>query len=152
MQRDDLFALPGAEWLLALLHARGYRQAVFTNKDEGPARAVLNHLGLSRWLHAIVGTGRLPYRKPQPRFTAHALQQAGGTPENTIVIGDSPFDFAAAEAASLPCHLVATGSHSPGQLHRETRAAGIYRDLFELGETLFNLCRFPRTRGAAGRH
>jgi len=135
---EDLVAIPGAEWLLRGLHARGYRQAVFTNKDEAPSRAVLEHLGLSRWLHAVIGTGVVPYRKPQPEFTAHALRQSGGTAADTIVVGDSPYDHAAADAGGLRCYLVATGTHSRNEL-LQTGAAGVYADLYELGEDLFQL-------------
>jgi phosphoglycolate phosphatase len=136
---EDLAAIPGAEWLLRSLHARGCRQAVFTNKDEVPARAVLEHLGLSRWLHAVIGTGVVPYRKPQPEFTLHALRQAGGTTADTILVGDSPYDHAAAEAAGLRCFLVATGTHTRDELRRLPGTAGVYGDLFELGEALLQL-------------
>ena len=138
---EDLVVLPGASWILQELHDRGHRQAVFTNKNEGPARAVVDHLGLTRWLDAVVGTGTTPYRKPQPEFTAHAVAAARGAPGDTILIGDSPFDVQAAEAGGLPCHLVATGSHNPQELAEQTRGVRIHRDLFELGESLFGLER-----------
>ena len=56
-----------------------------------------------------------------------------------MLIGDSPFDYAAAEAGGFDCHLVATGSHSVEQLTRETGAAGIYPNLTALAQALFGL-------------
>lgn len=137
---DDVEALPGAEWLLAELHRREHRLAVFTNKQETHATSVLEHLGLSKHLDQIIGTGHgHGLRKPDPRFTMEALERIDCASEEAVMIGDSPYDFAAAEAGCLPCYLVATGSHSTEQLAEETSAAGIYDNLEELGEKVFKL-------------
>ena len=134
-----MFALPGASWILEALKQKGYRLAVFTNKLGDHSRATLQHLGMDQWLDAIVGTGDTAYRKPEPEFTAHMLNLLNATSEDTILIGDSPFDFAAAEAGNLKTYLVATGSHTETELAEATEAAGIYTDLYELGAALFNL-------------
>ena len=68
-----------------------------------------------------------------------ALQQLNAISEDTILIGDSPFDFAAAETGQLKTYLVATGSHTENELAETTKAAGIYADLYELGAALFGL-------------
>ena len=74
---DDVFILPGADWLLETLKKRGDKLGVFTNKYASHTRSVLAHLGLDQWLDVIIGTGDpdCPYRKPDPLFTAHALEQ-----------------------------------------------------------------------------
>lgn len=136
---EDVTALPGAEWLLRSLKARGHRTAVFTNKFGDHSRATLRHLRLDQWLDAIVGTGDTPFRKPEPEFTAHMLELMDASSDETWLIGDSPFDFAAAEAGCLKCYLVATGSHSQAELAATTDAAGIYDDLYQLGAEVFGL-------------
>ena len=136
---EDLQALPGSSWLLEALHRRGHPLAVFTNKFGDHSRATLQHLGMDRWLDAVLGTGDTPYRKPQAEFTAHMLQLLQADPTQTILIGDSPFDYAAAEAGGLTCYLVATGSHSVAELRQSTAAAGVYTDLYQLGSEVFNL-------------
>lgn len=137
---EGVFALPGAAWLLEALHNKGgYQMAVFTNKGGEHSRAITKHLGLDQWLTATVGTGDTPYRKPEPHFTAHMLELMDTTSDETIMIGDSPFDFAAAEAGCLRCFLVATGSHSEAQLADETAAEGIFPDLYTLGKAVFGL-------------
>ena len=55
------------------------------------------------------------------------------------MIGDSPYDLAAAEAGCIACHLVATGSHSAEELSEYIVPNHIYKDLHELGEKLFGL-------------
>jgi len=135
---EGLFALPGAEWLLQKLHDHGdYQMGVFTNKFGEHSRAITKHLGLDTWLKANVGTGDTTFRKPDPQFTAHMLEVMDAASDETILIGDSPFDFAAAEAGCIRSFLVTTGTCDEAQLSDETAAEGIYTDLFKLGEALF---------------
>lgn len=135
---EGLIALPGAVWLLEQLHAHGdYQMAVFTNKNGDQSRAITKHLGMDQWLAANVGTADTPYRKPDPIFTAHVLEVMDAASDETILIGDSPFDFAAAQAGCVRNFLVTTGSHSATQLAEETAAEGIYSDLYQLAEAVF---------------
>lgn len=140
---DDVFILPGADWLLGTLKERGARLAVFTNKYAADSRAVLAHLGLDPWLDVIIGTGDpdCPYRKPDPRFTAYALEKLDCASEEALMIGDSPYDLAAAEAGCLACHLVATGSHSMEQLSEQLDESHLHPDLYALAERVFGLQR-----------
>jgi len=138
---DDVFVLPGAAWLLESLKARGDKLAVFTNKYAEHTRSVIKHLGLDPWLDLMIGTGEAdcPYRKPDPRFTAYALEQLDCSSEDALMIGDSPYDLAAAEAGCVECYLVATGSHSKSELEAHHAPDRIYDDLFALGTEVFGL-------------
>jgi len=136
---EDVISLPGSTWILKALKERGTQLAVFTNKNGDQSRTILDHLDQAHYLEAIVGTGDTPYRKPQPEFTAHMLNLLNASAEETILIGDSPFDYAAAEAGNLKTYLVTTGSHTKAELTEATKAAGIYTDLYELGAALFDL-------------
>ncbi|MFP4157465.1 MAG: HAD family hydrolase [Opitutales bacterium] len=137
---EDVTILPGAKQLLQILSERGLALAVLTNKVDAHAKSILAHLGLDGHLRAVLGTGDgQPYRKPDPRFTMQALEVLGCSSDECILVGDSPYDFATAEAACLPCHLVATGSHDIEQLQAETNAAGIYPDLHNFAEQFFHL-------------
>ena len=140
---DDVFTLPGVDWLLEKLKKRGDKLGVFTNKYASHTRSVIAHLGLDQWFDVIIGTGDpdCPYRKPDPLFTAHALEQMDCASEEALMIGDSPYDLAAAEAGCIACHLVATGSHSAEELSECIVSDYIYKDLHELGEKLFGLDR-----------
>lgn len=138
IMHEDVHILPGALELLRLLKAKGCTLAVLTNKHEGHAQSTLEHLGLTPLLDAIFGTGAdNPYRKPDPRFTMRALERLDCASADCILVGDSPYDFATAEAACIECHLVATGSHSVAQLRDETAAHGIYDDLAGFARAYF---------------
>ncbi|MFW5874399.1 MAG: HAD family hydrolase [Verrucomicrobiota bacterium] len=142
----DVAVLPGAEWLLRELKARGLQLAVFTNKFGDHSRAVLAHLGLDQWLDDVIGTGHTPHRKPEPEFTRYALDRLDASADTTILVGDSPFDYQAAAGLMIPAYLVATGSHRTEQLAADTEAAGIFDDLFQLGQQLFDLKTPPETQ------
>lgn len=142
---EDITILPGAEWLLDNLRARGLRMAVFTNKEGDRARRLLDHVGLSSHLDATFGTLDTPWRKPQPEFTRHVLEQLGADPAHACMIGDSPYDVDAAAVSGMPCYMVATGSHTVEQLRSETESAGVHNDLYELGTQVFGLPPAPET-------
>ncbi|MGB0744243.1 MAG: HAD family hydrolase [Opitutales bacterium] len=144
IMHDDVEALPYSLRLLEELQTKGHKLAVFTNKQESHANSILEHLGMAQHLEEIIGTGHgNGFRKPDPRFTMEALERMDCASDEAMMIGDSPYDFAAAEAGTLPCYLVATGSHSTEQLAEETAAAGIYSDLKELGKKVFLLDLHP---------
>jgi phosphoglycolate phosphatase len=140
---QEIDILPGTEWLLDHLRARGLKMAVFTNKEGDRARRILDHIGLSSHLDAVYGTLDTPWRKPQPEFTHHVLKELGADARHACMIGDSPYDVDAAAVAGMPCYTVATGSHSVDQLRRETRSAGVFPDLHQLGEAVFGLDPAP---------
>jgi phosphoglycolate phosphatase-like HAD superfamily hydrolase len=68
------------------------------------------------------------------------LEVTDSSSEETLLVGDSPFDYEAAEAGCLSAaYLVTTGTHNAEQLAEETAANGIYPDLFQLAKAVFNL-------------
>jgi phosphoglycolate phosphatase len=136
---EDTDILPGAEWLLKELHERGVRLCVFTNKEGDRSRRILSHLGMDHYLDGIYGTLDTPWRKPEPEFTQYVIEQMQADPDHACMVGDSPYDVDSASAGNIPCYTVATGSHSMEQLHEETEAAGVFKDLYQLGNTIFRL-------------
>lgn len=132
---DDVVLLPGAIEILTALRARGVKTAMFTNKLGFSSRRICDHLGLTSLLDANFGAADTPYLKPQPEFAAHALAQLGAAPASTLLVGDSPFDIAAAHNAGFPCWVVTTGTHSADEL-RADHADAVFPDLAALGAAL----------------
>ena len=135
---DDVTLMPGAADLVRVLHARGLKLAVFTNKIGETSRALCAHLGLAPDLDLVLGANDSPWRKPQPEFTALALERLGATAEETVLVGDSPYDIDAAEAGGLAVLCVTTGTHAAEEL-RAAGAAHIYPDLRALGAAVFGV-------------
>lgn len=108
----------GAREILAALRAQGVTVAVLTNKDHRNSLRLLSHLGMDRDLDGIFGTNAVPWRKPHPSFTHHALSQLGNRSAATAcMVGDSPFDIETARKGGLAAaHAVTTGTHKAEEL------------------------------------
>ncbi len=135
---EEIHILPGAEWLLRHLKAQGIQMAVFTNKDGGFARKIIDHVGLSDYFELVIGARDTDWRKPQPEFTRHVLNELDSAADETCMVGDSPYDAQAAEVLDIDRYLVATGSHSLEHL-KTVGAQGAFTSLYGLGATVFNL-------------
>ena len=132
---DDVILLPGATGLLAELAAAGARCGVLTNKRGYAARQVCTHLGLDPLLAGVFGANDTPWIKPDARFVAHVLAQIGGEAATTALVGDSPYDLAAAQNAGLAFVGVTTGTHTAAEL-RAAGATAIFADLAAAGTAL----------------
>jgi phosphoglycolate phosphatase len=100
---------PGAAEALALLHARGLKIAVVTNKPKDAALALLERLQLSRWIDVIIGGDSCAERKPSPLPVHVALQRLGVPAQQALLVGDSQVDVQTARAAGVPVICVPYG-------------------------------------------
>jgi phosphoglycolate phosphatase len=106
---------PGVVNALDRLACSGHRLAVCTNKLEGLSIQLLDALGLTQHFVAICGQdtfreadGRnIP--KPDARALLKCIEKAGGTPERTVMVGDSRTDIDAARNADVPVIAVDFG-------------------------------------------
>jgi phosphoglycolate phosphatase-like HAD superfamily hydrolase len=132
---DDVVLMPGARELLRALHAGGFPLGVITNKLGTSARLICEHLQLTPLLRMVVGAKDTPWLKPQPEFTAYALQQMGVPREGGLLVGDSPYDVDAAHQGGLVAWCVTTGTHTAEAL-RAGRADAVFSDLAALQSAL----------------
>ena len=100
---------PGIAEVLRDIEAAGWRMAVCTNKPEGPARGLLDSLGLGARFAAIGGGDSFPVRKPDPAHLRATLAAAGGDPAHAVMIGDHRNDVMAAAGCGVPCIFAAWG-------------------------------------------
>ncbi|MDR2030532.1 MAG: HAD family hydrolase [Puniceicoccales bacterium] len=142
---DGLDELPGAGWILDQLHRQGYHLAIFTNKQFRTVEAICTHLGFDKFLAAIVATEERTDcpRKPEPRFSLHALATLKTTAEQATMVGDSAVDHRAAVAGNfVKSYSVTTGTHGREELIEQgVPADTIFSDLFTLGMSAFHLKR-----------
>jgi phosphoglycolate phosphatase len=73
--------------------------AVLTNKPIRPSEAICEALGLSPYFFRIYGGNRFPSKKPDPEGIHALMSEAGVTPEETLMIGDSAVDILTARNA-----------------------------------------------------
>ena len=138
---SDVEILPYVGPFLNALNREKYTLGVLTNKIHSDAVAILQHLKLSQYFDAILGVedGPSESRKPDPQFTMHILEALDTTSEETLMIGDSPYDLQTAESGCLQCALVATGTHTQNQLVEYLDEARIFADMRALASDLFSI-------------
>ncbi len=96
---DHTAPYDGIREALALSVQRG-PLAVLTNKPLGPSIGILEALGLRGFFTKIIGGDSDFGRKPDPRGLLSLQALAPG--DQLVMIGDSPADWKAAEAAAVP--------------------------------------------------
>lgn len=111
-----LFA--GALEAVRALHDSGFRIAIATGKSRrGLDRSLRHHAELAD----IVINSRCADEtasKPDPRMLVELLQDEGLDPAQALMIGDTEYDMAMAQAIGMHGLGVACGVHEPGRLLR----------------------------------
>ncbi len=90
-----------ARALLEALRARGVKAAVVTNSLQDIAERVLEAAGLRAFFSALSCAGGDVRSKPAPDTLERALAALQVDRANAVMVGDSPFDRAAARAAKV---------------------------------------------------
>lgn len=132
---DDVKLLPGAHNLLATLQQAGIQSAVLTNKHGPSSRRICAHLGIDGLLDGNFGATDTPWLKPAREFAEHALVTLGASAGSTALVGDSPYDLAAAQNAGFDFWGVTTGTHDADELHA-AGAKQVYPHLANLTDLL----------------
>lgn len=126
--------LPGVRPLLERLKADGLRLVLASSAKDEELEGHLRVLGIDELLDHQTGADDAERSKPCPDIFLAALRALPGfRAEETMVIGDSPWDAKAARRAGIPMIAVLTGGFSEEQL-RGNGAVAVYRDLCELLE------------------
>jgi phosphoglycolate phosphatase len=105
----DSRPFPGVPETLDLLAAGGAGLGVCTNKAQDLTELLLNELKLTRHFPAIIGGGRTPYSKPDPRHVLEVVTALKGRRERAVLVGDSQIDVSAARAAGIPVIVMSYG-------------------------------------------
>lgn len=99
MADSPVFA--GIPEVLEELHKSGCQQFVATAKYHKAAAKLLEAVGLARWFVDIYGSEVGGERSHKPDLLAYLLRQEGLRPAETLMIGDTHYDMAAARANNL---------------------------------------------------
>lgn len=109
MQRTLAHVYPGVREGLQTLADKGYPMAVVTNKPGRLAQPLLAQTQLDAHMAFLFSGDSFERRKPDPYPLLQACQRLGSTPAQTLMIGDSANDAAAAHAAGCPVVLLRYG-------------------------------------------
>jgi phosphoglycolate phosphatase len=124
----------GIRELLENLRAGGWQLAVATGKSDRGLNACLTEHGIIDMFVSLQTADRHP-SKPHPAMVEAALFEAGVSPAQAVMIGDTSFDMEMAREARVRAIGVAWGYHAPGEL-TEAGAEAVARTPAELGSLL----------------
>lgn len=99
----------GVLTFLQALDERSCRLGVVTNKPAAFTRPLLARMDLADWFPVTVSGDTLTVRKPDPAPIHHAIEQLGGDPASTLMVGDSVTDIRAARNAGVAVAAVRYG-------------------------------------------
>ena len=112
---------PGIPALLADLKKDGKTVVMATSKPEAFARQIMEHFSLEGYFDAICGATMDETRTDKGEVIAYALQTAGITPrQGVVMVGDREHDVKGAARNGLPCIGAVYGYGSAEEL----KAAG----------------------------
>jgi phosphoglycolate phosphatase len=92
-----------------LHHFRDKRQAICSNKPEDFVRRILVSLKSLEAFDAILGGDSLTTRKPDPEGLLHLLDRFQCSPEQAVLVGDSPVDIETGKRAGVYTCVVTFG-------------------------------------------
>ncbi|ART83807.1 HAD family hydrolase [Oceanisphaera profunda] len=105
---SPLFA--GASDTIKGLHASGYQLAVATGKQRVGLDSVLADTQLGSYFHALRGADQA-VSKPHPLMLEQILDELQVKPAEAVMVGDSSYDLAMAQAIGMPRIGVTYGVH-----------------------------------------
>jgi HAD superfamily hydrolase (TIGR01509 family) len=130
--RDHLPTLrptPGARALLERLRADGLRLVVATSAERGQLEGLLRQAGVDDLVDEATSNSDVESSKPDPDIVMAAVRRSGLPPESLVMIGDTPYDVAAAMGAGVPIVAVRCGGWTDETLRG---AVAVYDDPADL--------------------
>jgi phosphoglycolate phosphatase len=113
---------PGMREAVETARRGGARVTVLTNKPLAPAERILAALDIRHLFDDVVGGDGPHGRKPDPAGLLAMMAEAGASPQDTLLVGDTAFDHQTARGAGARCCLVSFG-YSPHGVPREALTA-----------------------------
>jgi HAD superfamily hydrolase (TIGR01549 family) len=139
---------PRARALLERLRADGYSLVVATSATKDEMKGLLRAAGIQDLLEEATSSSDAESSKPDPDIVVAALEKADASPRDAIMLGDTPYDVAAATAAGVPIVALLCGGWNAEELGD---AIAIYADPAELLREYDRSAFAARVRASAGR-
>lgn len=127
---DSVQTVPGLTECLSALEAQNIRLAVVTSASRPRAFRLLDRFQLTSRFSVVISAGDLSCGKEDPAIFRVALSRLEVTPENCLVIEDSP--RAISTACALGIHCVGIGSGDWSRVLSDAGADVVMPDLTTL--------------------
>lgn len=117
-----LHATPGARELLEFLHRRNVRLGIATSASDEEVAALLKQARLDDLIRAGASKDDAGSSKPAPDIVEASLEKIGSTADESVLIGDTPYDLRSAEGAGVPSIALRCGGFWSDLALREAQA------------------------------
>jgi len=125
----QLRAFPKAQALVRRLSAAGLRLVVASSAKQDELRPLLELCGALPFIEQETSVDDAAHSKPDPDIVQVALRKAHCGPGEAILLGDTPYDIAAAAKAGVRSVALRSGGHPDSLL---AGAVAIYDDVADL--------------------
>jgi HAD superfamily hydrolase (TIGR01509 family) len=92
----------GARQLLEHMIAEGLTLVIATSASDDEMRALLDRAGVADLIDDATSSGDVESSKPDPDVIGAALEKGRLRPDEAVMVGDTPYDIAAAVKAGVP--------------------------------------------------
>jgi HAD superfamily hydrolase (TIGR01509 family) len=106
----NLDPTPSARLLVQRMKSEGLRLVIASSSGE-ELPALLAQAGLQDLLDTAVSSDEVKESKPDGDIIEVALRKAGVPPTQAVMVGDTPYDIAAAKAAGVKCIALRCGGY-----------------------------------------
>jgi HAD superfamily hydrolase (TIGR01509 family) len=111
-----LRALPGSRELVLRVRADGLKTVVATSAKDEELKGLLKAAEVADLMEAKATASDAKRSKPDPDIVHAAIEESGISPDNLVMIGDTPYDLEAATRAGLRAIAFRSGGWDDGHL------------------------------------
>jgi HAD superfamily hydrolase (TIGR01509 family) len=128
---DEVETMDGSRELIEQLKSRGHTVVFASSAKEDEVDHYLDLLDARELADDWTTSADVESTKPAPDLVQAALKKVDGSPEQAILVGDTPWDVKAAARADVPTVAVLSGGFSIDEL-KESGAVAVYESVQDL--------------------
>lgn len=132
---DEVEPMEEARELISDLGRRGHLVVLASSAKQEEVERYLDLLGARELADGWTTSADVEATKPQPDLVHAALDRVGGSADDAVMVGDTPWDVHAARGAGVGTIAVLTGGFAIEEL-RESGAVEVFESVAELREGL----------------
>jgi HAD superfamily hydrolase (TIGR01509 family) len=132
---DEVEPTAGARDLIEQLKRRGHTVVLASSAKADEVDHYLDVLDARGLADGWTTSADVESTKPEPDLVSAALERAGGSPDDAVMVGDTPWDVEAAGRVGVPTVAVLTGGFAKAELE-DAGAVAVLESVAELCQKL----------------
>jgi HAD superfamily hydrolase (TIGR01509 family) len=128
---EEVEPMAGARELIEQLKERGNKVVLASSAKADEVEHYLDLLDARELADAWTSSADVDATKPAPDLVSSALERVDESPDDGVMVGDTPWDVKAAAKVGVPTLAVRTGGFGVDEL-REAGAADVFESVIEL--------------------